>query len=308
MSISIEGEKCPVCGAYLFDEDDIVFCPECGAPHHRDCYNSVGHCALEALHGTEKQYKRAFREEPNTVEEREPEPSRNTVKCGMCGEEYDNTESGCPNCSTPNISNMGGRYVHFDFLGGVPSDMDLGEGVTADEAKRFVLSNTHRYIPKFADMRAGKRVSWNWLAFLFPCGWFLSRKMYAWGSLVGALSVAFSLFAIPFSRAMSQFELTGGYMELWQLIMNNISTIGISAVVTFFIGGLLNIVLSFICGAFGDLLYRNHTLDTVSSIKKESEDIENDFRRKGGVSLTALLIGWIGVQYLPRVLMILFGL
>ena len=25
MSISIEGEKCPVCGAYLFDEDDVVF-------------------------------------------------------------------------------------------------------------------------------------------------------------------------------------------------------------------------------------------------------------------------------------------
>ena len=49
MSISIEGEKCPVCGAYLFDEDDVVFCPECGAPHHRECYNAVGHCALAAL-------------------------------------------------------------------------------------------------------------------------------------------------------------------------------------------------------------------------------------------------------------------
>ena len=31
MSISVEGEKCPVCGAYLFDKDDVVFCPECGA-------------------------------------------------------------------------------------------------------------------------------------------------------------------------------------------------------------------------------------------------------------------------------------
>ena len=114
-------------------------------------------------------------------------------------------------------------YVHFDFLGGVPSDMDLGEGVTADEAKRFVISNTHRYIPKFANMRAGKRLSWNWLAFIFPCGWFLSRKMYAWGSLAGALSVAFSLFAIPFSRAISQFDLTGSYIEVSELIYQNIS-------------------------------------------------------------------------------------
>lgn len=308
MSISIEGEKCPVCGAYLFDEDDIVFCPECGAPHHRECYNAVGHCALESLHGTEKQYKRTLREESSVAEDNQEEPSRDTVKCGMCGEEYDRTENGCPNCSAPNFSNMGGRYVHFDFLGGVPSDMDLGEGVTADEAKRFVVSNTHRYIPKFANMRAGKKISWNWLAFIFPCGWFLSRKMYAWGSLAGALSVAFSLFAIPFSRAISQFDLTGSYIEVSELIYQNISIIGMASVVTAAVGGMLNILLSILCGAFGDLLYRNHTLDTVSRIKKESVDIEDDFRRKGGVSFIALMIGWIGIQYLPRVLMMLLSI
>ncbi len=307
MSVSIEGEKCPVCKAYLFDEDDIVFCPECGAPHHRECYNAIGHCALESLHGTADQYRRVVREEP-VIEETRQEASQNTVKCGMCGEEYDRELDMCPECSTPNVTKMGGRYVHFDFLGGVPSDMDLGEGVTADEAKRFVTSNTHRYIPKFADMRAGKRVSWNWFAFLFPCGWFLSRKMYAWGSLAGTLSVAFTLLSVPFGKAISQFEFTGNYMEMAQLIEQNISTIGMASVIVAFLGSILSILLSFLCGAFGDLLYRNHTLDTVSSIKKESVDIEEDFRRKGGVSFVALMIGWIAVQYIPRVLIMLFGL
>ena len=35
--------SCAVCNAYLFEEDDVVYCPVCGAPHHRECYNSIGH-------------------------------------------------------------------------------------------------------------------------------------------------------------------------------------------------------------------------------------------------------------------------
>ena len=49
-------KSCALCHAYLFDEDDVVYCPVCGAPHHRECYNSIGHCALESTHGTENQY------------------------------------------------------------------------------------------------------------------------------------------------------------------------------------------------------------------------------------------------------------
>ena len=45
MSISIEGEKCPVCGAYLFDEDDVVFCPECGAKQASS--NACSNCGAQ---------------------------------------------------------------------------------------------------------------------------------------------------------------------------------------------------------------------------------------------------------------------
>ena len=30
---------------------DRVVCPECGAPHHRECYNKNGGCAFTAQHG-----------------------------------------------------------------------------------------------------------------------------------------------------------------------------------------------------------------------------------------------------------------
>lgn len=43
-------EQCPVCGKKFTDSDDIVVCPECGTPHHRQCYNDNGGCSNEGKH------------------------------------------------------------------------------------------------------------------------------------------------------------------------------------------------------------------------------------------------------------------
>lgn len=32
------GQHCPICGKEFCDGDDIVVCPECGTPYHRECY------------------------------------------------------------------------------------------------------------------------------------------------------------------------------------------------------------------------------------------------------------------------------
>ena len=39
--------QCPVCNKTFQDGDDVVVCPECGAPHHRECYEQNGHCFYE---------------------------------------------------------------------------------------------------------------------------------------------------------------------------------------------------------------------------------------------------------------------
>ena len=62
--INDKKKSCVVCHAYLFEEDDVVYCPECGAPHHRECYINLGRCGLAEAHGTENQYDKLKREEP----------------------------------------------------------------------------------------------------------------------------------------------------------------------------------------------------------------------------------------------------
>ena len=310
MSFKLEGEKCPICHAYFFEEDDIVYCPECGAPHHRDCYNSIGHCGLEELHGTDSQYDRvkAQQKEKEEKEKKEaPQFTQNepklTTKCGMCGEDYDFNARVCPKCGAPNMQHMNG-FVQFDFLGGVPADLDIGDGVTAGEAKRFVMSNTPRYIPKFAAMKLGKRTSWNWLAFLFPCGWFLSRKMYLNGVIVGIISVAITLMQFPFLMAFSNLGLAdiANQFELSRAIIENISSIGAPAIILLVISGLAGLALRLISAIFGDYWYRSYTISSIKRIRAESEDMDADYRKLGGVNLFAMLIGLMVIQYVPTII------
>ena len=44
------GIKCPVCEKTFTKQDDVVVCPECGAPYHRECYQKEGHCIFEEKH------------------------------------------------------------------------------------------------------------------------------------------------------------------------------------------------------------------------------------------------------------------
>lgn len=41
---------CPVCRERFCEGDDIAVCPECGTPHHRECFLKNKKCGLEAFH------------------------------------------------------------------------------------------------------------------------------------------------------------------------------------------------------------------------------------------------------------------
>ncbi len=307
MSLNTEGVSCVRCHAYLFPEDDIVYCPVCGAPHHRECYNQLGHCALEEFHGTDRQYdkvkareeEQAAAEMPNTGENAE-----GLITCQMCHEKYDFALNACPKCGAPNIAKAGGSFVNFDFLGGVPADYDIGDGITADEAKRFVAANTPRYIPKFAVLNAKNKLSWNWLAFLFPCGWMLSRKMYKNGVVAGLLTVISSLFYLPFMNAINNLGTTPGetQAQIMQSIYEHLPKMGAAVIAALLAGFVLNIAVRILSALFGDYLYKQYAISSIKTIRAESEDMDYDYRKKGGVNIFLFLLGTMAVQYLPALI------
>ena len=92
-----EGYTCPVCGEKFKESDDIVACPECGAPHHRDCWKKEGHCHFVADHGTDRQWVR-----PQAGDGANPvEPAADGKLCPHCGEKNPEFAEFCSRCGVP---------------------------------------------------------------------------------------------------------------------------------------------------------------------------------------------------------------
>lgn len=305
MSLKIEGVSCAKCKAYLFTDDDIVYCPVCGAPHHRECYNALGHCALDELHGTDQEYSRekvieAQRKEELAAKKQEENINNAYTTCSMCGEPYLKGTPRCPKCATPNVARFS-RVGEFDFLGGVPADYKLDDNVTAEDAKKFVVANTYRYIPKFATLSERKKLSWNWMAFLFPCEWMLSRKMFKSGIIAGIFVIIANLFTVPFSLEMQNFNIQQG-TDL-EYIIKNSPELSRAALLLLALGIIVNIVIRAVSALYGDYIYKNHTISSIKKIKAESEDIAMDYRKRGGVNLIWFLVASLALQYIPSILM-----
>lgn len=338
MSLDVKGQKCVVCKAYLFPEDDIVYCPECGAPHHRECYNSIGHCGLQEFHGTDNEYDRnkVQPEQPfqppvnngdytntaynlnNANNQNNGHQTGNTnygpysnyfVTCGVCGAKYNPEEPACPNCNTPNIAKSGPKFENFDFSGGVPDDTDLGNGVVTQEAKQYVRVNTQRYMPKFLKFKEGGKASWNLFAFLVPSAWLMSRKMYVLGGIVAAVEIALFMLMFPFINAINAYDVSQlEYQQLFELIMENRASIGNIAIITAMIASYALIGIRVIFGLLGDLMYRKKVISKICEIKQSDTDVSEALQKVGGVNLIASIITCIAVFRLPQIIAYILGI
>jgi len=285
MSLDSNNISCVRCKAYLFDEDDIVYCPICGAPHHRECYLALGHCALEELHGTENEYKPVYGE-PKAQKEEKSEQQK-------------------PHRHNQNHIFDGPDFQMFDLYGGIDKDYKFEEDVDANDVKNFVVSNTHRYIPKFVVLNELNKTSWNWLAFLFPSAWMFSRKMFKSGFITGILTIVATLMSFPFSIALNNLgvDSTATQPNLIPTILNSLPDIGLPVLLISVLAVIINLAIRIISGIYGDYWYKKHVLATVKEINKESKDIEESYRKKGGVNIFFFFITYMALQYIPLIIM-----
>ena len=85
------GDGCEICGKPFEKDDERVYCPDCGAPMHRLCYNMTHRCPFEDQHTPRPSVNRTSRR-----------TSEKPV-CDKCGKDLDNGEEKvyCPVCGTP---------------------------------------------------------------------------------------------------------------------------------------------------------------------------------------------------------------
>lgn len=321
-------DKCPICGGYLFDDDDIVYCPVCGAPHHRDCWKTVGHCGLAQTHGTQDQYKKP--REQSTETENPQETEKNANVCSVCGKETPSDAPFCPYCGTPSKKYGDNENANIPFAGvfknaytlrpdpygGLDKNSEL-DGVKVSVLARFVSFAPNKLLPKFkAFLATKKRACWNWMGFLSPCSHALFRKMHIL-SLMYILTdlIGFVLLA-PFYYSLSSITMpvnstTAQLMDL--ITQNPLKYFTVSSLILAVLGVIVLLGVRIFAGLFDDWLYMRHCTDTIKKIKSDkSLDFEEEVLQKGGVRpFLGLLLFSFSVYfggYIPAIISgILFG-
>jgi len=327
---SFKGINCPVCNVPFSDADDIVVCPDCGAPYHRACYKQIGHCMFDhaAGQGWQAPEQPKVTADPEAAPEQEysaeeQEETAPPTRCPRCGNENPEGSLFCNTCGTPLMNHSqrtttgpapgtsGDAYTtFFTAASGLHPQDKIADDVTVEDATRFVQINGMYYVPIFKKLREKNRGRFNFSALIFSGGWLLYRKQYTAGIIVTVITTLMSI--------LSTLSLSLGAMPIMVEMFTNCgidpSSVSLSyeqqlliaselqkypqflayswlAILPLVINGIIAIVLGF-CG---NRLYYKHTIKTVRKVRQiytdpTSDGYKMELTRRGNLNPKIILL------------------
>lgn len=316
------GNHCPVCEQAFTDTDDIVVCPDCGTPYHRDCWKKVGACMHRSEHAAGFEWQPEIGPEAVKAAHEATCPNcgtRNTpgaARCSHCGcplprSEADSADAAKPEEQVPiyardpsavnNPSAAPGPHIETysaDREGGIYrreiGPEDTIDGIKAKDWAAYVGRSPMYYLMQFFRMSITNRKAAVCLsAFLFGPAYLFYRKMWKAGLLTAILTIVLS---IPtFIEIISVFNpsLLGAMPLGWLPAAVNVCAVASWA---------LNIIL----GLFAVSWYRREAKKNIDRIYADYPDGEartNALLQKGGTNLLAALL-YFGIMLLLASLVI----
>ena len=316
------GNHCPVCEQAFTDTDDIVVCPDCGTPYHRDCWKKVGACMHRSEHAAGFEWQPEIGPEAVKAAHEATCPNcgtRNTpgaARCSHCGcplprSEADSSDAAKPEEQVPiyardpsavnNCSAAPGPHIETysaDREGGIYrreiGPEDTIDGIKAKDWAAYVGRSPMYYLMQFFRMSITNRKAAVCLsAFLFGPAYLFYRKMWKEGLLTAILTIVLS---IPtFIEIISVFNpsLLGAMPLGWLPTAVNVCAVASWA---------LNIIL----GLFAVSWYRREAKKNIDRIYADYPDGEartDALLQKGGTNLLAALL-YFGIMLLLASLVI----
>ena len=91
--------KCDGCGEIFRDDDDVVVCPQCATPQHRECYKKNNCCVNSHLHSEDFEWKGEKTEVVReTTEEEAVQETANDLICPNCHYANPHGSTSCHKC------------------------------------------------------------------------------------------------------------------------------------------------------------------------------------------------------------------
>lgn len=316
------GYDCPVCGEKFTEGQDVVVCPVCGAPHHRECYRQNGGCGLEANHekgiawedfvgaaGAERQTAQQPKEEQYSGGSVRRCPGCGSVNpadgifCQVCGtmmgrsapqgQQGGYRQSGTYRQSNPFGQQPPGPNPVNWIYGGLNPEDKLGSA-TAKEVAAYVGPASNFYLSRFGlSARNGNRnMSFCWSGFLFGFMYFFYRKVYR---VAIPLLIAFLFSLIPNFLYSYEYmrEMVAQYGTLvMPLPVLTSSTLDVLAMISN-VCQTAQFVLSALMGFLGHKLYLQDIDRKIAALRQENIPTDRyiqSLSREGGVSSTVPII------------------
>lgn len=284
-------ERCPVCREAFAAEDDIVVCPLCGAPHHRDCYKRNGECAYSDKHNEGFVWKPENEPEPESA----PAAVQPPFGANPTYQPYANPANPV-NGQMPPFVAPAAPYQFPNPLSAFPPELE--EGVSTADAAAFIKKKPQKYLHKFFAGKSGKR-TFNFFAFLFGPYWFIYRKMYKLGAVFMALTLALSIipmFVPQYVRMQNEItEISEEYQnfdavsaddplaavnEMYSKMLSAEIKYPVGAAVGILCNVVANLALSLYFGFIADKKYKEHVVNSVRKINSSNFAAGNEeFRR-----------------------------
>lgn len=315
-----DGTKCISCGNVFTDGDDVVVCPECGTPYHRECYNKEGKCINTELHEKNESWQPHYDEDTASANT-DGEP----IRCIRCGETNPPDGIFCKKCGMPLMKNTGEPRPFNDsaeyhnnsfgangnnangFYQGVPpygagqqmtfdqnSDID---GVKLGDYAKYVGKNPLVMLSNFIRFgKFGGKISINIGALIFPQFYFFYRKMH----LIGVLFLLGTVISsIPRLILYGQSDMMG-----MVLLSANINTNTQFFEALLNLSSLIGMVLQFMAALFANFWYYKTARKNIIKIRasygedgSEEESVKQQIVEKGGTSMPAALLS-VAVYFL----------
>lgn len=266
------GCHCAACNKPFLETDDVVVCPECGAPHHRSCWNELGHCAHEAEHASGY----VWVNDSPTPKPEEPAPRQDTARTPA--EDYSAPFNGAAT----------------QVIG--PED-EFGSIKSKDWAC-FIRKAVPYYMLRFFQMEAThQKISLSLSAFIFGPMYFYYRKMYRWAAIYTALyTLCYLPTLILFWYDTGSSFTVGMNPQTWIFIAN--------------ISGYLNMAIKILAGLFATYLYKAHASQKIKLVYSTTNEDSARFQllsRMGGTNLLAPILFLVGFTVIVSALMVAFA-
>lgn len=267
-----EGYKCPVCENTFVKQDDIVVCPDCGAPYHRECYLNNSGCVYSEKHAEGFVWKGEKESEPVAAE---------TIRCAKCGTENPVNSTVCSDCGaylrTPTYGAQGTNTSYPPNYSENPqADYEQIEneeisGIRVGDFKKYLGNSWFFSLPAFYNIgKYGKKLSLNVFALLTHGIWFIWKKMYGIGILILAIMSGIYIFEIavadliePLVEYVEKSDTAGvmAFMEANPLLTN-----------AYMACGIIQIAIYAYCALNANNAHYRHCVRKIKKIRKNHSD------------------------------------